>query len=266
MNRSKSLFFILVVGLVSLLSACKSADPNVAGGNANVGSIDQKISVSGACVNAYYPATPTLKRTYKTSFAGNSLSPSTYTESFKNFTSDGYTYRMNFEPRESAKAGGEALTLEGGIKCSPQGLMLMEYANLQAGNAMNVKVKTTKAEGVTYPVESEWKVGKKWNMKYDVEMQFDQKLMPQMKVNPQGTYEMDWEIVGQEAVTVPAGTFDALKVILTFKNNISMSMGGVKIPSGAAFQSTVWVAKDVGMVKTVMDKANATTELISLVK
>lgn len=238
----------------------------MAGGNANKDSIAPPKNASSVCANAYYPASESLRRNYKTTFAGNRIAPSTYTESFKNFTADGYTYQMTFAPREMGKEKSQPLVVQGGIKCSPQGLTMMEYANLQMGNEMQMRVKTIKAEGITFPHESEWKVGKKWSMKYDVEMQFDQAMPPQLKVNPNGTYEMDWEIIGQESVTVPAGTFDALKVNLTFKNNLRMSVGSVSTPINTTFQSNLWVAKNVGMVKTVVPKANAVTELISFEK
>ena len=53
-----------------------------------------------------------------------------------------------------------------------------------------------------------------------------------------------------KSVTVPAGTFDAVRVDCTTVTEITITMSGQDIPSSVNSTSTTWYAPGVGMVKT----------------
>jgi hypothetical protein len=132
-NYRYFIFALALSGLLSL-SGCKSSTPTEgekSGGGEVAGS-----PTRNGCYNAYYPASATLKKTYKTTFAGNGIPSSTHTESYSNVTAEGFTQKMDFSPSDKKSKDGQPadpVTLEGGIKCKPEGLMAMEYGNLTAG-------------------------------------------------------------------------------------------------------------------------------------
>lgn len=253
-----------LIGALSCLG-CKNSAP--ATGEKSSGGLLSGVTSKSGCYNAYYPATSTLKKTYKTVFTGGNLPPSTHTESFTNIANDGFRQKMEFAPSETKAAQKtETLTVEGDIKCKPEGLMAMEYGSLSMGQNTKFKFKTIKAEGISFPNESDWKVGKKWEMNYQVEGQVTGAPSPAMNMAPKGTIVMDAEIVGEESVAVPAGTFQTFKVVMAMHNKLSMSMMGREIPMDNTFKMISWFAKDVGMVKSQVELVGTTTELITLTK
>lgn len=259
---------IVFFALASCLGvlACKTSDP--ATGEKSGGGSPSAVTSKGGCYNAYYPASATLKKTYKTTFSGDKPAPSTHTESYSNVTNDGFTQKMEFAPQ--AKSGHAAsatdVTLESSFKCNPEGIVAMEYGSLNTGQNTKFKFKTSKAEGVTFPSESDWKIGKKWQMSYQVEGQMTGAPSPAMNMAPKGTIVLDSEIVGEESVTVPAGTFQAFKVVMTINNKLNLNMMGRDIPMNNTFKTNAWFAKDVGMVKSQTEGIGAITELMSLTK
>ncbi|MFN7929755.1 MAG: hypothetical protein U0Y68_17785 [Blastocatellia bacterium] len=260
MKTSLLFGFLLLVLLGGI--ACKSSSSNSeekGGGGLVAGSASK-----GGCYNAYFPATETMKKTYKTVFANNTMPPSTYTESAANLTKDGFQHRMTFAPSDTKN--GQTLTVEGGVKCAPEGLMVMEYGNLAMGQNTKFKFKTIKADGVTFPNESDWTVGRKWAMTYEVQGEVTGAPNPAMNMAPRGAIAMDSEIVGSESVTVPAGTFQTFKVVMVMNQKLNLQMNGRDIPMNNNFKTTAWFAKGVGMVKSQTELVGATTELVSLTK
>jgi hypothetical protein len=264
-NRSsnRSIFFALAIFSLVGYAGCKSTPPATDSSTASSSSAGGQ--TTNACYNAYYPATATLKKTYKITYSGGGMPSSTYTESYGNLSSDGFAQKLEFAPT-NAKAGATNVTVESGVRCQSDGLAIMEYGNLTAGQNLKYKYKTTNSNGISFPKESEWQVGKKWQMVYDVEGQMTDAPIEAMKMSPKGTITINCEILGQESVTVAAGTYDAFKVAMTFNSNLKMNMMGREMPMNMTFKSQVWFAKDVGMVKNSADEFKAVTELVALTK
>ena len=53
-----------------------------------------------------------------------------------------------------------------------------------------------------------------------------------------------------ETVSVPAGVFDAVRVGCQINATISVNMAGFEVPTEWASATTIWYARDIGMVKT----------------
>ena len=262
--------FNLTICLAIFFAACKNSAPNstsAPGEQSGSGGLASTFSKNG-CYNAYYPATPTLRKTYRTTFAGNGLPPSTHTESTTEITSEGFKQVMEFAPHQGKTNSGE-LRVEHGFKCTAAGIAALETASLTSGKDMKFKFKTIKAQGVSFPAESEWKPGKKWQMQFEVEGEMSQEMTkgsPLGNIAPKGTIMMDCEILGAESVTTPAGSFETMKVLMTINNNLKMNMMGREIPMNNSFKSHAWFAKDVGMVKSTLEDLKSGTELIELKK
>ncbi len=264
--RRAILFSVALVALLALVG-CKNSAPE--SGEKSGGGLLSGITSKGGCYNAYYPATATLKKTYKTTFAGNNMPPSTHTETFSNVTADGFTQKMEFTPSEvKGQTDTGPMTVEHRFKCQPDGLAAVEFVNMALGHQMNLKFKTLNVNGLSFPKESEWKVGKKWQIAFQIESETAMGAMKDaMKMLSKGTITMDCEIVGQESVTVPAGTFDAFKVNINIGNKLSANIAGREMPMNTDIKTVSWFAKDVGVVKSSFEGlGGAGTELISLVK
>jgi hypothetical protein len=65
----------------------------------------------------------------------------------------------------------------------------------------------------------------------------------------EGNAQMNFRAVGTESVTVPAGTFEALKIETNVTLNISASFAGITLPVTFSGEYTYWFAQDVGWVK-----------------
>ena len=79
---------------------------------------------------------------------------------------------------------------------------------------------------------------------------------------------MENEILGEESVTVPAGTFNTFKVKskLTQKGTMQMTTGpAVSIPVNVSLDMLMYYAKGIGLVKSMVEKT-ALSELLSYTK
>jgi hypothetical protein len=71
---------------------------------------------------------------------------------------------------------------------------------------------------------------------------------------------------GTESVTVPAGTFDAMKVVCQVQMSITVTTAGLSIPPTTVNStSTAWYAPNVGWIKSedTSDFGSSTIELQS---
>ena len=239
-------------------SSGKSASP--AGQSTPSGASEM---VSGACANAYYPVAAGIKREYRVSYENNAMKPATYTETLVDIMPDSFKVKTAFAE------GGTGVTH--GWKCSGDGLAALEYANVNLANQnqsnMQLDIETISAKGVFIPAENNWKIGYKWSNEYNVAGTMKGTgAMPSGEMKSNVTLEH--EIIGEESVTVPAGTFTTFKVKskITQKGTMQMTTGpAVSVPMNVSFDLIMYQAKGIGLVKSVIEKA-ATTELLSYTK
>ena len=66
----------------------------------------------------------------------------------------------------------------------------------------------------------------------------------------QGTAVYTFEALSEESVTVPAGTFTAMKVKTDIALDVQITFQGNTIPSTSDFHMLIWWAPGVGLVKT----------------
>jgi hypothetical protein len=236
----------------------KSASPTAQSNPSSASDI-----VSGACANAYYPVSASVKREYRVSYENDVIKPATYTETLLDITPDSFKVKTTFAE------GGTGVTH--GWKCSGEGLAALEYANVNVANQnqsnMQLDLETISAKGVFIPSENNWKVGYKWSNEYNVAGNMKGTgAMPSGEMKSNVTLEH--EIIGEESVTVPAGTFNTFKVKskITQKGTMQMTTGpAVSVPMNVSFDMIMYQTKGIGMVKSVLEKA-ATTELLSYTK
>ncbi|GEM86320.1 hypothetical protein [Meiothermus granaticius] len=194
------------------------------------------------CEQAYFPVKEGWVWTYKSSPEGK-----TQTMRFSGVSPAGFTYVTQL-------SNG---SVETRWKCEAGGLAALEFASSNLGGQnQSVNFKTVGRKGVMLP--NTLGVGSQWSYSFTLEGAMSGGTL---------TDHMETlnKAVGLETITVPAGTFKALKVESTSTLKMGMNVGGKTrdLPSNT-IQSTSWYAKGVGMVKSVT--AGVTLELVSLKK
>jgi hypothetical protein len=125
--------------------------------------------------------------------------------------------------------------------CSSAGLTASDPVTQYAGALLSapnapVTVKLTSNSGITLPANI--KPGDTWQQSADFEAS-----SPDLNIN--GRFVFDYTAVGYEPVTVPFGSFDALRVDATIRVEVS----AFHVLAGTYTTST-WLAQDVGIIKS----------------
>jgi hypothetical protein len=207
---------------------------------------------SGACDNPLYPVIAGASWTY----TFNGAAPGNFTRSIVATTTDGFTDQDVFE---------SGFTRTGQWKCEAGSLISLDpgastgaTANVQSSD-INANFQTTSMDGVTFPAVVN--AGTSWTQ--DFTIAGTQSINGQEVASKnQTTYNCT--VGGSESVTVPAGTFDAVRIDCQASVQITITMNGVDIPTDASFTSTAWHASGVGMVKTDSVLSDGSTSAIEL--
>ena len=187
----------------------------------------------GSCANPYYPV--------REGSTWNYMSTSTvvpgysFTDTITNVRDGGYTLTSKFD----------SLTRTQEWACTPEGLVALQMGGGLSMTGTNLKVETQSASGVTYPAEMN--AGDTWQYKLDFTGKMD---IAGQSGDSTGSTQSSFTALGSESVTVPAGTFDAMKVqtITTFNANVSFQ--GVTVPVTFTSTTISWYAEGVGWVKS----------------
>ena len=190
----------------------------------------------GLCANAYYPVRLGASWNYKST--DGPAGEYSFTDTITAIREDGFTL--------STQIGDLTRTQE--WTCSAEGLTALQLGGAPAAmlNAQNAEVNlnVTNVTGVTFP--SQINAGDQWQQNLDFNGNVT---MMNEKAEAEGTAQMNFNAVGTESVTVPAGTFEALKVETNITLNISASFAGITLPVTFSGNYTYWFAQDVGWVK-----------------
>lgn len=268
--KSQSIAVVLALYLVvSFSSACRLGDylpgntstSNTASTNASDLAAKQSTSNNGAqgfCQLAYFPTGADIKRKYQITYQSGGLSPRQYTESFKHIGADSFVTHWQFAD----------VQVDNNWRCTADGLLATQFDNnsVKTNNGVDAKIETIRSEGITLPPDSRWRTGEKWTADYDIKETIN---LPNSSMRPSGdgNVKLAGEIIGEESVTVPAGEFQATKLRIRQKFNLTIKINGATMPvPQIPFETTAWYAEGVGMVKSVTTSNGATvatTELLS---
>lgn len=221
-----------LIASVVPLTATETAEPGIDPGNV--------FSANGDCGNILYPVVDGATWNYDV----NSNIPTTFTRSISTLTPEGFTDQDIF-------ASGTIRT--GQWTCDSGALTALDPGSVTGtDNSANIQTtglfaefQTTSMDGVTLPavVTS----GTSWAQ--NVTLEGTQNIAGQ-DVYSKSTSTYNCTATGNESVTVPAGTFTAMRVECQTNITITVTMAGVEIPTNITFNSTIWYAPGVGMVKT----------------
>ncbi len=255
--KSKLIKAVVIPFLVSTLFACNFLTQAAGGaGGSNPAQTappnQTNPSAQGACANTYYPVKKGATWTYKIS--GLPTGTSTYVDTITDVRSDGFTDSSVFDNK---------LTRTSQWSCKPDGLLELSLGSgASAITASNTQAQftVTNSSGVTLP--SSISNGQSWSYKLDIQGQMS---LQNNTVQSQGTASYQLKSLGNESVTVPAGTFNAMKVQINGTFNVQVSV----MPVSVTINATAWYAPNTGLVKETDAAAmmgqsfNSTTELQS---
>lgn len=129
--------------------------------------------------------------------------------------------------------------------CTSDGIISYDFGNISiAAMGEVVSMDVTDTSGVFLPAARLLAPGYSWSENYTLVMNI---ALEGVSIDTSTSSAGTWTAVGMETVSVPAGTFEAMRIEGT--QNVSMSgfmgMGGVD----SAIRSTFWFAEGVGIVR-----------------
>jgi hypothetical protein len=193
--------------------------------------------VSGPCVNPFFPVISGATWSYKSS--GGAAGDYSFTDTITAVSEEGFTLNSQFEQ----------LTRIIEWSCQPDGL-----AALQLGSGPAAGISTDQFELDITPKSTSGVIlpptiapGDRWT--YSLEFEG----AAEMAGNPAtatGRASYAFEALAVESVSVPAGTFDAMKVKADLTMDVQISVQSVSTPVSFTFSSFMWWAPGVGWVKS----------------
>ncbi|MEP6848187.1 MAG: hypothetical protein ABI999_04975 [Acidobacteriota bacterium] len=262
---NKNIVSITAVGLIIFAAiGCNLSRFTRSGSTADPGTMDNRGvtgSIAGQCSNPYFPVGPNVTRKYHVSYPKGLLSDRDYTETFTDFSGDTFTVNTDF--------GSVAAHVK--WRCTEDGLLATQYNNSidMKNSGSSVSVETTDSKGVTFPNTEIWTPGNKWSAEYHITENINTSGGKSIG-GSKGTVTQDGEVIGPDEVTVPAGTFQAIKIKIVTKLDLIMNIPGANgMPITTKVETTAWMTKDTGMVKSVTNIAGSgdtTSEMTSINK
>lgn len=252
--------FVCLCLLLSLAGCRKdqtaTTTTNNAAATANANAAAAQSPGETRCGVPYYPVRAGLEKQYRVTYERGAARAAAYTETYANIGPDSFTLRYQFPE----------LSVDTGWNCTPEGMVALEYGKLDfAQKPTGFKMETVGRTGVTVPAAERWREGQEWRSSYEIRAEL---AGPQgASGRGSGTIEITNRVAGREQITVPAGSYDALKVESEMAMKLTVRVGQMTVPSNTSVRNTTWFAENVGMVKSVSapgDFAGATTELVSI--
>ena len=213
--------------------------PSEAGGGEEPVITDEvpAVSESELCANEYYPVSEGATWSYDVT---SSIEDYSFTNTVSSIRLDGFTLSIDFD--------NLAITQE--WACTPEGLLALQMGGGNAGllttGDTHLELETQNASGITYPKNIQ--PGDSWTyaLSYNGSMSINGE-----PAEANGDTQSNYTAIGIESVTVPAGTFDAMKIETTNTINIISTFQGTTVPITFTGTTTTWLAPGVGWVKSV---------------
>ncbi len=213
---------------------------------------------SDLCTNPLVPIQPDAEWDYRNT--GVASSPVTFSTTVRDIGADRFTVSTYSD---------EGVSAEQEWRCTPDGLVAMTLASGQTTlglsmGTLTASILTTDVSGITLPANIQ--KGKSWMYGFKVTGNI---VRDNVTVGVSGTVTTTFQAIGAENVTVPAGTFDAMKIAAITKMDMHGNYYGMDVPISSEVDSNFWFAPGVGWIKSTQTgslpgmSVNSTTELQS---
>ncbi len=229
----KSAFIVALVLLIPVLSSCnlpaRQVEQVEASTQTNVIQPEASPTPANLCANQYFPSM--LGDTWEYSGSNTALGAYTRTDAVTSASAEAFSVDTTIS----------SLTYEVNYACTSSGLIANDPVQQYAGALLSspnapINVKLTSNSGISLP--SEINPGDTWQQSADFEA-------ASQDFNLSGRFVFNYTAVGYENITVPFGSFNALRVDATIRIEVS----GFRILAGTYTTST-WMVPEIGLVKS----------------
>jgi len=187
---------------------------------------------AGECDNPFFPAVEGRVMTYRNTIPA--FGESEFSHTFSDVTDSSFNVNIGV-------GDGESVVQK--WTCSADGLLSPEMAQMP-GMAEGMTFEYIEASGATLPAGDQMTAGHEWTTHYVVEVTMPD--LGQGAMSMSETVDLVNTVAGEESVTVPAGTFDAVRVDTT--GMIAVSIAGAPA-SNIEMSMVSWYAEGVGLVR-----------------
>jgi hypothetical protein len=190
------------------------------------------------CTTTYFPVREGATWSYQST--GSPAGNYNFTDTITSIREDGFTLTSDFD----------GLTRTQEWDCQSDGLVALQLGGPTAATLnsqeMLLQLEARNVTGVSFP--SAIAAGDQWQHTLEFDGQMD---MAGQSGEAQGATQTNYHATGTENVSVPAGTFDAMKIQMDTVVTITVNYQGLNVP--VTFRGTYlyWFAPNVGWVKAV---------------
>jgi hypothetical protein len=214
-------------------------------------------TASEICSNTLFPSRQGATWVYAST--GGPGGAFIYTNSVTEARTDGFTLTTQFADQTRTQEWS----------CQPDGLKALQLGGGSAAGTsiqgMTSELTTSNVNGLSLPQNVT--TGMQWQYSLQLQGTIVMPGDPQAPTN--GVYSVNMQEMGNETVTVPAGTFEAVKIQSNSTVDIISTFAGNEVPIKFNGTTITWYAPSVGYVKSVEngdfggEAFSATTELQS---
>ncbi len=193
------------------------------------------VTLAGNCANAYFPVVDGRVYTYSSSISGFGVS--NFTQTYSDVTDDSFTITID---------SGSGESFSNTWTCTGEGMLSPEFTQMPGGMEGMLSIDFVEAEGVTLPSEDMFQPGESWTTHYVAKAVIN--IPGAGEMNMTQTIDMTNNVIGIEAVSVPAGDFDsAVRVDTT--GAVTMDMGNTGMTTTIDMSYSSWYVENVGLVR-----------------
>lgn len=205
----------------------------------------------GLCSNPLVPVKPGATWTYVVDASG-AEGPSGFSTTISDVRPEGFTMAVKW---------GENMTTNQEWACRPEGLLALSPAAGErllglSWQGIKADLQTSNAAGVTVPADV--KPGGQWVYLLDLAGNVAQ---GSLGAKLSGTVSTTIRTIGTEPVTVPAGTFQAVKIQAISSFRLVTDFGALRLPMNSVVSSTFWFAPGIGWIQSSVSGEWAGTAL-----
>ena len=191
---------------------------------------------AGLCNNTYFPIVEGATWTYQST--GGPVGGYGFTDTITSVRTDGFTLTSQFDELTRTQEWG----------CTSEGLVALQLGGTSAATLnsqeMQVNLNVSNVSGISFPATIN--PGDTWQHALEFTGNM---VVGGQEIDANGSAQSSFTAIGMESVTVPAGTFEALKVRVDSTINITGVFQGVSVPLTISSPYDYWFAPGVGWVK-----------------
>ena len=194
------------------------------------------LAEAGLCNNTYFPVVEGATWTYQST--GGPMGGYGFTDTITSVRADGFTLTSQFDDLTRTQEWG----------CTSEGLVALQLGGTSAATLnsqeMQVNLNVSNVSGISFPAAIEPGVTWQHALEFTGKM-----IVGGQEIDANGSAQSSFTAIGMESVTVPAGTFEAMKVRVDSTINITGVFQGVSLPLTISSPYDYWFAPGVGWVK-----------------